>query len=310
MLNRPSARPAVGKLVAAGIRRVPGISMRPETACFQQEPHVLRVHSPDAARLLRKPPLPHGTSNIMKTHCCLLLTSALLGQVHAETPVAPRSRTVEVIEESETTEPVAPGTPGTVTRTVVEETVTPAPRRLDPALTRRQLSIAPRALPVEPAVVVPPGAKVETTETKTIVKHPGLPPRVYNVERSIVVIEGRELPYITLPVLFIKETDELLDTDSRLAIQETAATILEITKLHPDARFDIEGHTSTDGELEMNLELSARRARRVYDELTKNYGVPPAVLAAHGHGENYAAFPSGTEEQMMHDRRVLVVRTR
>jgi hypothetical protein len=109
----------------------------------------------------------------MKTPCCLLLTSALLGQVHAQTPSAPRNLTAQVIEETETTEP---GTPGTVTRTVVEETITPAPRRLDPALTLRQLAIAPRALPVEPALVVPPGAKVETTETKTIVKHPGLPP--------------------------------------------------------------------------------------------------------------------------------------
>lgn len=242
----------------------------------------------------------------MKTRCCLLLTSALLGPLQAEVPSAPRE--VVVTEETEIIETTEPGEPGTVTRTVVEETVTPGPRRLDPALARRQLSIVPRALPVEPAVVVPPGAKVETTETKTIVKQPGLPPRVYNVERSVVIIEGRELPYITLPVLFIKETAELLDTDSRLAIQETAAAILEITQLHPDARFDIEGHTSTDGEPEMNLGLSAQRARRVYDELTKNYAVPPAVLAAHGHGESYPAYPSGTEEQMVLDRRVLVVR--
>ncbi len=157
------------------------------------------------------------------------------------------------------TETVQPGGPGTVTRTVVEETVVPAPRRLDPALTRRQLAIMPRALPVEPAVVVPPGAKVETTETKTIVKRPGLPPRVYNVERSVVVIEG---------------------------------------------------HTSTDGEAEMNLDLSARRARRVHGELTANYAVPPEVLTAHGHGENYPAYPDGTEEQMVLDRRVLVVRVK
>ncbi len=250
----------------------------------------------------------------MKTRYSLLLTAALLGQVHAQVPAAPRNVTVAITEETQTTEtteitePGAPGAPGTVTKTVVEETVTPGPRRLDPAMARRQLSIAPRVLQVEPAVVVPPGAKVETTETKTIVKHPGLPPRVYNVEKSVVVIEGRELPYITLPVLFVKETAELLDADSRLAIQETAAAILEITKTTPSALFDVEGHTSTDGETEMNLELSAQRARRVYEELVKNYGVPPAVLAAHGHGENYPAYPAGTEEQMMLDRRVLVVR--
>jgi len=130
------------------------------------------------------------------------------------------------------------------------------------------------------------------------------------VERSVVVIEGRELPYITLPVLFVKETAELLDTDSRLAIQETAAAILEIIRSNPGAIFDIEGHTSTDGEAEMNLDLSARRARRVHEELTANYAVPPEVLTAHGHGENYPAYPDGTEEQMVLDRRVLVVRVK
>lgn len=237
----------------------------------------------------------------MKNHHCLLFATALISTSAAQNPAAPA--------------------PGTVTETVVEETVTPGPRRLDPALARRQLSIVPRAIPVTPGTVtpgtvvppetvVPPGAKVETTETKTIVKHPGLPPRVYNVERSVVVVEGRELPYITVPVLFVKETAELLDADSRLAIQETAAAILETLKTSPDAVFDIEGHTSTDGEAEMNLELSAQRARRVYEELTKNYAVAPSVLTAHGYGESYPSFPSGSEEQMTLDRRVLVVRVK
>jgi outer membrane protein OmpA-like peptidoglycan-associated protein len=210
----------------------------------------------------------------------------------------------------------APAAPGTVTETIVEETVTPGPRRMDPAMTRRQLAIVPRAIPVTPgeavpsATVVPPGAKVETTETKTIVKHPGQPPRVYNIERSVVVVEGRELPYITVPVLFVKETAELLDADSRLAIQETAAAILETLKTSPGAVFDIEGHTSTDGDEAMNLELSAQRARRVYEELTKNYAVSPSVLTAHGYGESYPSFPGGREEQMILDRRVLVVRVK
>lgn len=233
----------------------------------------------------------------MKSSSYLFLATALIGTSAAQNPA-----------------PAAPGS--TVTETIVEETVTPGPRRMDPAVARRQLAIVPRAIPVTPgatvppAAAVPPGAKVETTETKTIVKHPGQPPRVYNVERSVVVVEGRELPYITLPVLFVKETAELLDADSRLAIQETSAAILETLKTSPDAVFDIEGHTSTDGDEAMNLELSAQRARRIYEELTKNYAVSPSVLTAHGYGESYPSFPSGTEEQMMHDRRVLVVRVK
>jgi outer membrane protein OmpA-like peptidoglycan-associated protein len=60
----------------------------------------------------------------------------------------------------------------------------------------------------------------------------------------------------------------------------------------------------------MNMRLSADRARRVYDELTVNYGVPATALSAHGYGENYPNFPSGTEAQMVLDRRVLVVRVK
>jgi outer membrane protein OmpA-like peptidoglycan-associated protein len=36
--------------------------------------------------------------------------------------------------------------------------------------------------------------------------------------------------------------------------------------------------------------------------------VPVAALSAHGYGEMFPGFPNGTEEQMVADRRVLVVR--
>lgn len=238
----------------------------------------------------------------MKTHYPVLFAAVLLSQspAHAQPPV---------VEIEETVVPAVPPPP-VVTEEVVTETVVPAVpalRRLDAALARRQLAIVPRALPV-PAH--PPGTTVETTETTTAENVPGRPPRVYNIERNVVIVEGRELPYLTIPVLFVKETAELLDSESRVAIEDTAAAIKEIIKSDPTAVFDIEGHTSTDGAEEMNLELSAQRARRVYDELTKHYGVPSTVLSAHGYGENYPTYPAGTEEQMMLDRRVLVVRVK
>ena len=58
------------------------------------------------------------------------------------------------------------------------------------------------------------------------------------------------------------------------------------------------------------MRLSADRAKRVYDELTKRYGVPASALTAHGYGLNFAMFPEGTEPERQEDRRVLVVRTR
>lgn len=189
-----------------------------------------------------------------------------------------------------------------VTETITE--VTPPPVQ-DPNLAKRHLLVLPRdVVPVTP----PPGSVVETTETKSFVDVPGQPRRVYNVERNVVIVQGRELPYITVPVLFEKETAKLLDMESRVALEETAAAILEVLKSHPTAVFDIEGHTSTDGTDEFNLTLSADRARRTHQELTQRYLVPASALSAHGYGEMYPSFPTGTEEQMVLDRRVLVVR--
>ena len=74
--------------------------------------------------------------------------------------------------------------------------------------------------------------------------------------------------------------------------------------------FDIEGHTSTDGTGEYNAALSASRAQRVYDELTKTHGVPATMLSAHGYGESFPMYPQGNEAEMQQDRRVLVVRTK
>jgi outer membrane protein OmpA-like peptidoglycan-associated protein len=206
-------------------------------------------------------------------------------------------------------------TPAPAQRAVVVQ----AARPLDPVVVRRQLSLAPKAVivPTPPASIVvapPPVEVVKTTKTTTVVDTPGRPRRVYNSERSVVIVEdqdqSRELTYVTLPVLFVKETAELLDVESRGTLEQVAGVILEVSKTEPGALFDIEGHTSTDGTDEFNVTLSAARARRVYDELTLNYGVPASALSAHGYGESFPMYPNGAEEQMQQDRRVLVVRTK
>jgi outer membrane protein OmpA-like peptidoglycan-associated protein len=195
---------------------------------------------------------------------------------------------------------------------------------LDPLAAQRQLSIAPKVVVVTPrstvtvppaaTVVTPPQEVVKTTRTTTVVDTPGRPRRVYQSERNVVTVEDqngtRELPYVTLPVLFVKETAELLDAESRAALEQVAGVIRAVSQTTPDAMFDIEGHTSTDGTEEFNASLSAARAKRVYDELTLRYGVPPTVLSAHGYGESFPMYPNGNEAEMQQDRRVLVVRTR
>ena len=191
-------------------------------------------------------------------------------------------------------------------------------RPLDPLVVRRQLSLAPKVVvptpPVSKVAAPPPVEIVKTTKTTTVVDTPGKPRRVYNSERSVVIVEdqnqSRELTYVTLPVLFVKETAELLDVESRGALEQVARVIHEVCKAEPGAIFDIEGHTSSDGTDEFNANLSAARAQRVYDELTRRYAVPVNALSAHGYGESFPMFPNGAEEQMQLDRRVLVVRTK
>lgn len=226
----------------------------------------------------------------MKTYYASLITAACFQPVLAQT----------VVEEV-----VVPAPPGEI---LVEKVLpdAPPPLRADPAIARGQrLSILPRDVVV---ATHPPGTVVETTETTHTVDVPGQPSRVYNVERNVVIVEGKELPYITLPVLFVKETAELLDSESRVTLEETAAEILVVLKTQPTAVFDIEGHTSTDGTDDFNLKLSTDRALRILQELTQRYAVPVSALSGHGYGEMYPRFPDGNEEQMVLDRRVLVVR--
>lgn len=206
---------------------------------------------------------------------------------------------------------------------VVTEPVVVAPavtvRTLDPLAAQRQLLIAPKAVPVTGTTVVPvpapeaPGV-VKTTRTTTTVETPGLPPRVYQTERSVVVVkdqnESRELPYVALPVLFVRETAELLDAESRSAVEQMAGVIRTVLAAEPGAQFDIEGHTSVEGDPAFNNTLSMSRAQRIYDELTTRYAIPATALSAHGYGSSYAMYPNGTEPQLQMDRRVLVVRTR
>lgn len=206
-------------------------------------------------------------------------------------------------------QPVAPAP------TVVIEEVRPTVQTVevwDPAVVRRQMSVAPRVVIVERAPAPVLGRAPVPPEGAIAAYNQGLVRRVYNAERGVVVVEekeqSRELPYVTLPVLFVKETAQLLDAESRAALGQMAAVILEVTKTEPGARFDIEGHTSTEGADDFNLNLSMARAKRVYDELTQNYGVPPEVLTAHGYGEGYPKYPTGSEAQLQQDRRVLVVR--
>ncbi|MBX7208709.1 MAG: OmpA family protein [Verrucomicrobiaceae bacterium] len=180
--------------------------------------------------------------------------------------------------------------------------------RVDPRAVRRVLALPPRR--VAPAVVVrppAPGVVVTPPAPRTLV-------RVYDSARNVVVVpaedgQSSELPYIAVPILFAAGTAELLDENSAAELEAVAAALLEVYAQDQNARFVIEGHTSTDGEEADNLKLSKDRASRTYALLVSHYGVPAAVLSIKGYGEAYAEHPNGSEAELQLDRRVLVVRT-
>jgi|GEM_PF-1009453 len=178
---------------------------------------------------------------------------------------------------------------------------------IDPVIVRRQFFIEPRI--IEIPVLPPPRRGPDFIEVQEDV----FIQRVYDPQRNVVVVveekQARELPYVAVPVLFVRGSAELLDAESRRSIEQMAGVIREVIEKEPRARFDVEGHASTDGAAQFNMDLSVERARRIYDELTLRYRLPAAVLTAHGYGENYPMYLVGTEEQRMLDRRVLIVRT-
>ena len=105
----------------------------------------------------------------------------------------------------------------------------------------RQLSTAPKVVVVTQA----PQEATSTTKTTTVVETTGQPTRVYNAERNVVIVEdqgqSRELPYVTLPVLFEKGTAKLLDNESRAALQQGASALANVIA-GAFVTFDAAGH--------------------------------------------------------------------
>jgi chemotaxis protein MotB len=69
----------------------------------------------------------------------------------------------------------------------------------------------------------------------------------------------------------------------------------------------IEGHTDnvpTHGRFRNNWELSTARAHSVLEYLIQNEGLPPARLAAMGHGEYRPAVPNDSTEHRAMNRRI------
>jgi outer membrane protein OmpA-like peptidoglycan-associated protein len=136
--------------------------------------------------------------------------------------------------------------------------------------------------------------------------------RDYLPSRGVIIVEEadgtqKEEPYVVLPILFKKDSDELLDTRSRSNL-EMLAEFLKRPSLR-EARLCIEGHTSTEGAHEHNVDLSKRRANRVFALLTEEFAVDASNLRQEGFGPDAPEVkPERTAQDRQRNRRVVVVR--
>jgi len=96
-------------------------------------------------------------------------------------------------------------------------------------------------------------------------------------------------------------------------ITPTAKPILdrvaESMLAHPEAFFEIAGHTDSVGTFAYNFLLSARRAAAVRDYLIRQ-GVPAYKMTAVGYGEGLPIAPNATVEGRALNRRGLEVRVK
>lgn len=115
-----------------------------------------------------------------------------------------------------------------------------------------------------------------------------------------------------------------LQAEGRIAIQgihfttgsakitpESARTIEKIAKLleeHPNLRLLIEGHTSSTGSYEANMQLSKERAAAVKSYLVDNFGISPDRLKTMGLGETQPVASNDTEKGRAKNRRVEIVK--
>jgi outer membrane protein OmpA-like peptidoglycan-associated protein len=120
-----------------------------------------------------------------------------------------------------------------------------------------------------------------------------------------------EFNFVNVPVLFVVDTDRLLDRVSQENVQKIADIMKDEIAKTPTAKFQVEGHTSSEGAATHNQSLSVVRADRVFRILTQDYQVPASALISEGLGASQAQFPANAPEaQRQADRRVLVARTR
>jgi outer membrane protein OmpA-like peptidoglycan-associated protein len=86
------------------------------------------------------------------------------------------------------------------------------------------------------------------------------------------------------------------------------AEIADLLKANPSWRFQVEGHTDSDGGAAYNLALSQRRAQAVVDDLVAHHGIARGRLMAKGYGLTKPVASNATDGGKALNRRVELLR--
>lgn len=114
--------------------------------------------------------------------------------------------------------------------------------------------------------------------------------------RSKLITEGKLVSY----GIYFDVNSDKLKPESNATIKEIA----QVLKDNPTVRISITGHTDSDGDDALNVDLSKRRAISVKNELTKSYGIDEARLETDGKGESQPLAPNDNALNKSKNRRV------
>ncbi len=114
--------------------------------------------------------------------------------------------------------------------------------------------------------------------------------------RSKLITEGK---LVTRGITFNSGSDKI-KPESYGVLKEIATVLKE----NPTVKVNIVGHTDSDGDDAMNLDLSKRRSAAVKASLSKDFSIDAARMQTDGKGASQPAEPNSTPQGKANNRRV------
>jgi OOP family OmpA-OmpF porin len=147
-----------------------------------------------------------------------------------------------------------------------------------------------------PEVTPPPPPPVETPRPAVAAPPPA--PPVSETERKLV-----ETGSIRLENVYFETASAKLLPESETTLNEVGSALEKFSQL----QIEIQGHTDTRGTAAYNMKLSQARAEAVRTWLLEHFQLKPENYIAKGYGETRPETKERSEEEMLRNRRVMLV---